>query len=199
MFQGERELAAHNKLLGQFNLEGIPPSPRGMPQIEVTFDIDVNGIVHVSAKDKASGKEQKVTIQASGGLKEDEIEAMIKDAEKNASEDKKRKESIEVKNRADTLIYSTEKALKEHGDKIAGDDTKSIEDAIADLKTCLEGDEIDKISEKTDLLAAASMKIGEAMYAPDGKDEPQADHAEHKDSEDSKVVDGQFKDVSDNK
>ena len=199
VFQGERELAAHNKLLGQFNLEGIPPSPRGMPQIEVTFDIDVNGIVHVSAKDKASGKEQKVTIQASGGLKEDEIEAMIKDAEKNASEDKKRKESIEVKNRADTLIYSTEKALKEHGDKIAGDDRKSIEDAIADLKTCLEGDEIDKISEKTDLLAAASMKIGEAMYAPDGKDEPQADHAEHKDSEDSKVVDGQFKDVSDNK
>ena len=202
VFQGERELAAHNKLLGQFNLEGIPPAQRGLPQIEVTFDIDVNGIVHVSAKDKASGKEQKVTIQASGGLKEDEIEAMIKDAEQNASDDKKRKDSIEVKNRADTLIYSTEKALKEHGDKIADNDKNAIESAITDLKTVLEEDDIDKIKEKTDILAEASMKIGEAMYTPNaggmGDAHSDAEQAEHADSEDAKVVDGQFKDVSDN-
>ena len=199
VFQGERELAAHNKLLGQFNLERIPPAPRGLPQIEVTFDIDVNGIVHVSAKDKASGKEQKVTIQASGGLKEDEIEAMIKDAEQNASDDKKRKDSIEVKNRADTLIYSTEKALKEHGDKIADNDKNAIEGAITDLKTVLEEDDIDKIKEKTDILAEASMKIGEAMYTPNagGMGDAHSD-AEHTDSADAKVVDGQFKDVSDN-
>ncbi len=202
VFQGERELAAHNKLLGQFNLEGIPPAPRGMPQIEVTFDIDVNGIVHVSAKDKASGKEQKVTIQASGGLKEDEIEAMIKDAEQNASEDKKRKESIEVKNKADTLIYSAEKALKEHGDKISNDDKKSVEEALAELKTVLEEDNIEKINEKTDLLAAATMKIGEAMYGsdPSNMGASHAAHtAEHADPTDGKVVDGQFKDVSDDK
>jgi molecular chaperone DnaK len=202
VFQGERELAVHNKLLGQFNLEGIPPAPRGLPQIEVTFDIDVNGIVHVSAKDKASGKEQKVTIQASGGLKEEEIEAMVKDAEQNAAEDKKRKESIEVRNRADALIYSSEKSLKEHGDKISSDDKKSIEDAIAELKSALEEDNLEKINEKTDVLAAASMKIGEAMYKTDGSGgmgEPGAAHNEHKDSGEEKVVDGQFKDVTDNK
>ncbi|MBM3467374.1 MAG: molecular chaperone DnaK [Alphaproteobacteria bacterium] len=199
VFQGERELAVHNKLLGQFNLEGIPPAPRGMPQIEVTFDIDVNGIVHVSAKDKASGKEQKVTIQASGGLKEEEIEAMVKDAEKNAAEDKKRKEAIEVRNRADTLIYSSEKSLKEHGDKVSSDDKKSIEEAIAELKSALEEDNLEKINEKTEVLAAASMKIGEAMYKTEGMGEPSAAHTEHKDSGDDKVVDGQFKDVTDNK
>ncbi len=202
VFQGERELAVHNKLLGQFNLEGIPPAPRGMPQIEVTFDIDVNGIVHVSAKDKASGKEQKVTIQASGGLKEEEIEAMVKDAEKNAAEDKKRKEAIEVRNRADTLIYSSEKSLKEHRDKVSSDDKKSIEEAIAELKSVLEDDNLEKINEKTEVLAAASMKIGEAMYKTDGNggmDGPGAAHTEHKDSGDDKVVDGQFKDVTDNK
>lgn len=199
VFQGERELAVHNKLLGQFNLEGIPPAPRGMPQIEVTFDIDVNGIVHVSAKDKASGKEQKVTIQASGGLKEEEIEAMVKDAEKNAAEDKKRKEAIEVRNRADTLIYSSEKSLKEHGDKVSSDDKKSIEEAIAELKSALEEDNLEKINEKTEVLAAASMKIGEAMYKTEGMGKPSAAHTEHKDSGDDKVVDGQFKDVTDNK
>lgn len=199
VFQGERELAVHNKLLGQFNLEGIPPAPRGMPQIEVTFDIDVNGIVHVSAKDKASGKEQKVTIQASGGLKEEEIEAMVKDAEKNAAEDKKRKEAIEVRNKADTLIYSSEKSLKEHGDKVSSDDKKSIEEAIAELKSALEEDNLEKINEKTEVLAAASMKIGEAMYKTEGMGEPSAAHTEHKDSGDDKVVDGQFKDVTDNK
>jgi molecular chaperone DnaK len=155
--------------------------------------------VHVSAKDKASGKEQKVTIQASGGLKEEEIEAMVKDAEKNAAEDKKRKEAIEVRNRADTLIYSSEKSLKEHGDKVSSDDKKSIEEAIAELKSALEEDNLEKINEKTEVLAAASMKIGEAMYKTEGMGEPSAAHTEHKDSGDDKVVDGQFKDVTDNK
>jgi molecular chaperone DnaK len=197
VFQGEREIAAHNKLLGQFNLEGIPPSPRGMPQIEVTFDIDVNGIVHVSAKDKASGKEQKVTIQASGGLKDDEIEQMIKDAEKNASEDKKLKEYIEVKNKADTLIYSTEKSLKDFAEKIAANDKQSIEEAIDSLKKAMESeDDIELITQKTEDLAAASMKIGEVMYGNnEAESAPQADPSSS--TPDGKVVDGEFKDVSD--
>ncbi len=198
VFQGEREIAAHNKLLGQFNLEGIPPAPRGLPQIEVTFDIDVNGIVHVSAKDKASGKEQKVTIQASGGLKEDEIEQMVKDAEQNAVEDKKRKELIEAKNKADTLIYSTEKSLKDYADKISAQDKESIEQAIADLKKTLEPEEGDAqlINQKTESLAVASMKIGEMMYKDQetGGTTPDAGSAE-----DGKVVDGEFKEVGDNK
>jgi molecular chaperone DnaK len=197
VFQGEREIAAHNKLLGQFNLEGIPPSPRGLPQIEVTFDIDVNGIVHVSAKDKASGKEQKVTIQASGGLKDDEIEQMIKDAEKNASEDKKLKEFIEVKNKADTLIYSTEKSLKDFAEKIAANDKQLIEDAIDSLKKAMESeDDIELITQKTEDLAAASMKIGEVMYGNnDSESAPQTE--ESSPTTDGKVVDGEFKDVSD--
>jgi molecular chaperone DnaK len=202
VFQGERELAAHNKLLGQFNLEGIPPAPRGLPQIEVTFDIDANGIVHVSAKDKASGKEQRVTIQASGGLKEDEIEAMVKDAEKNASEDKKRKEIIEIKNKADTLIYSTEKSLKEHGDKISETDRKAIEVAVSELKAVLETDpeNHEEIHAKTEALAMAGMKIGEAMYAASGAAESEASpSAQTPGSEDAKVVDGEFKDVSNDK
>ncbi len=198
VFQGEREIAAHNKLLGQFNLEGIPPSPRGMPQIEVTFDIDVNGIVHVSAKDKASGKEQKVTIQASGGLKDDEIEQMIKDAEKNASEDKKRKESIEIKNRADTLIYSTEKSLKDFADKIAANDKQLIEDAITSLKKAMESeDDIELINQKTEDLATASMKIGEAMYGNNEAASSPQGESSSQNAEDGKVVDGEFKDVSD--
>ncbi len=204
VFQGERELAAHNKLLGQFNLEGIPPSPRGMPQIEVTFDIDVNGIVHVSAKDKASGKEQKVTIQASGGLKDNEIEEMIKDAEKNASEDKKRKESIEAKNKADALIYSTEKSLKDNTDKIPEADKKNVEDAIAELKKAMENeDDIEQINAKTENLAAASMKIGEAMYGSAAEAESSTPGSGQKEatenSADAKVVDGEYKDISDNK
>lgn len=204
VFQGERELAAHNKLLGQFNLEGIPPSPRGMPQIEVTFDIDVNGIVHVSAKDKASGKEQKVTIQASGGLKDNEIEEMIKDAEKNASEDKKRKESIEAKNKADALIYSTEKSLKDNADKIPEADKKNVEDAIAELKKAMENeDDIEQINAKTENLAAASMKIGEAMYGSAAEAESSTSGSGQKEdtdsSADAKVVDGEYKDISDNK
>lgn len=164
VFQGEREMAKDNKLLGQFNLEGIPPSPRGVPQIEVTFDIDVNGIVHVSAKDKASGKEQKVTIQASGGLSDAEIEQMVKDAEQNADEDKKRKELIEAKNAADSLVYSTEKTLTEYGDKLSSEDKGTVEEALAALKAVLESEDAALIKEKTESLTAASMKIGEAMY-----------------------------------
>ncbi len=209
VFQGEREIAANNKLLGQFNLEGIPPAARGMPQIEVTFDIDANGIVHVSAKDKASGKEQKVTIQASGGLKEEEIEAMVQDAEKNASEDKKRKEIIEVKNKADSLVYSTEKALTEHGDKISGEEKAAIESAVSELKSALEEDNQEKIAEKTEALATVSMKLGQAMYGdaasgmPPGATGSQQQEEQEQNSDDSatnsKVVDGEFKDVSDNK
>lgn len=199
VFQGEREIAAHNKLLGQFNLEGIPPAPRGLPQIEVMFDIDANGIVHVTATDKASGKEQKVTIQASGGLKEEEIEQMVKDAEQHASEDKQRKDSIEAKNKADTLIYSTEKSLKENGDKISDDDKKAVEAAIADLKSVLESDDVDAINSKTETLAAASMKIGEAMYGNMGAagGMPPGGDAEDANAAEDKVVDGEFKDVTD--
>ena len=206
VFQGERELAAHNKILGQFNLEGIPPSPRGMPQIEVTFDIDVNGIVHVSATDKASGKEQKVTIQASGGLNDSEIEDMIKDAEKNATDDKKRKESIESRNKSDALIYSTEKSLKDNGDKISEDDKKNVEEAIVELKKAMENeDDLEQINAKTESLAAVSMKIGEAMYgdaanadaATSASQQPASDASSAE--SDAKVVDGEFKDVSDNK
>ena len=200
VFQGERELAADNKILGQFNLEGIPPAPRGMPQIEVTFDIDANGIVHVSAKDKASGKEQKVTIQASGGLKEDEIEEMIKDAEKNASDDKKRKESIESKNKADALIYSAEKNLKDHSEKISDADKQAVETAIAELKTAMESeDNIEQINAKTEALATASMKIGEAMYTNNEAEQQETSKEAAAETADGKVVDGEFKDVSDSK
>ena len=191
VFQGEREMAASNKLLGQFNLEGIPPSPRGVPQIEVTFDIDVNGIVHVSAKDKASGKEQKVTIQASGGLSDAEIEQMVKDAEQNADEDKKRKELIEAKNAADSLVYSTEKSLTEYGDKLSSEDKGAAEEALSALKAVLESEDAALIKEKTESLTAASMKIGEAMYKAQSESQP----AEENTANDEKVVDADFQDV----
>jgi len=196
VFQGEREMAASNKLLGQFNLEGIPPSPRGMPQIEVTFDIDANGIVHVSAKDKASGKEQTVAIQASGGLKEQEIEEMVKEAEKHAHEDKKRKSMIEAKNKADALIYSTEKALAEAGDKIPGPEKMGIEAMILDLKEAIAPEDIDleQVEKKTEILANATMKFGEAMHNQAG-----AAAAAASSNQDATVVDGEFKDVSDSK
>ncbi|MFV9896780.1 molecular chaperone DnaK, partial [Rickettsia conorii] len=191
VFQGEREMAKDNKLLGQFNLEGIPPAPRGLPQIEVTFDIDANGIVHVSAKDKASGKEQKVTIQASGGLSDAEIEQMVKDAEQNADEDKKRKELIEVKNAANSLVYSTEKTLTEYGDKLSSDDKGAVEEALAALKTVLESEDAALIKEKTESLTAASMKIGEAMYKAQSESQP----AEESATNDEKIVDADFQDV----
>ena len=164
VFQGERPMAADNKMLGQFDLVGIPPAPRGMPQIEVTFDIDANGIVNVSAKDKATAKEQSIRIQANGGLSDADIDRMVKDAEAHAAEDKKRKELVEAKNHADALIHTTEKALAEHGDKVGAAEKSAIETAVTELKSALEGEDASAIQAKTQTLAQASMKLGEAMY-----------------------------------
>ena len=205
VFQGEREMAADNKLLGQFDLIGLPPSPRGLPQVEVGFDIDANGIVNVSAKDKATGKEQQIRIQASGGLSDEEIESMVKDAEAHAEEDQKRREAAEHRNQAETLIHSTEKSLGEHGDKISEEEKKSIEDTVQDLKTALEGEDQADIQAKTEALAHASMKLGEAMY----KAAQEAEAAEASDDgatatagdggavDDDKVVDADFQEVDD--
>ncbi len=197
VFQGEREMAADNKILGQFDLMGIPPSPRGMPQIEVTFDIDANGIVNVSAKDKATSKEQQIRIQASGGLSEADIDKMVKDAEANAAEDKKRKEAVEAKNHADALVHSTEKALAEHGSKVGETDRRAIEDAVSDLKEALKGDDAEAIKAKTNTLAQVSMKLGEAMYKQQQADAAgaAAGGAEKKDD----VVDAEFTEVNDDK
>jgi molecular chaperone DnaK len=162
--QGEREMAADNKMLGQFDLVGIPPAPRGVPQIEVTFDIDANGIVNVQAKDKGTGKEQQIRIQASGGLSEADIQKMVKDAEAHAEEDKKRKSEVEAKNHAEAMVHATEKALAEHGSKVGETERRAIENAIADLKEALKGDDSAAIAAKTNTLAQASMKLGEAMY-----------------------------------
>ena len=193
VFQGEREMAADNKMLGQFDLMGIPPAPRGMPQIEVTFDIDANGIVNVSAKDKATAKEQQIRIQASGGLSEADIDKMVKDAEANAADDKKRRESVDAKNHADSLVHSTEKALAEHGSKVAETERRAIEDAVSDLKEALKGDDAEAIKTKTNTLAQASMKLGEAMY----KQQAEADAA--KDAAKDDVVDAEFTEVDDDK
>jgi molecular chaperone DnaK len=193
VFQGEREMAADNKVLGQFDLMGIPPAPRGMPQIEVTFDIDANGIVNVSAKDKATGKEQQIRIQASGGLSEADIQKMVKDAEANAAEDKKRREAVDAKNHADALVHSTEKALTEHGSKIPETDRRAIEDAVSDLKEALKGDDAEAIKAKTNTLAQVSMKLGEAMY----KQQAESDAA--KDAAKDDVVDAEFTEVDDDK
>ncbi|MBN9005333.1 MAG: molecular chaperone DnaK [Rhizobiales bacterium] len=193
VFQGEREMAADNKILGQFDLMGIPPAPRGMPQIEVTFDIDANGIVNVSAKDKATSKEQQIRIQASGGLSEADIEKMVKDAEANAAEDKKRREAVDAKNQADGLVHSTEKALAEHGSKVEESERRAIEDAVSDLKEALKGDDAEAIKAKTNTLAQASMKLGEAMY----KQQAEADAA--KDAAKDDVVDAEFTEVDDDK
>jgi molecular chaperone DnaK len=193
VFQGEREMAADNKILGQFDLMGIPPAPRGMPQIEVTFDIDANGIVNVSAKDKATGKEQQIRIQASGGLSEADIDKMVKDAEANAAADKKRREAVDAKNHADALVHSTEKALAEHGSKIAETERRAIEDAVSDLKEALKGDDAEAIKAKTNTLAQASMKLGEAMY----KQQAESDAA--KDAAKDDVVDAEFTEVDDDK
>src|SRR3989440_1558329 len=164
VFQGEREMAADNKLLGSFDLVGIPPAPRGVPQIEVTFDIDANGIVNVQARDKGTGKEQQIRIQASGGLSEADIQRMVKDAESHAEEDKKRKAEVEAKNHAEALIHATEKAIAEHGAKVGEDERRAIENALADLKEALKGSDAEAITAKTNALAQASMKLGEAMY-----------------------------------
>jgi molecular chaperone DnaK len=193
VFQGEREMAADNKVLGQFDLMGIPPSPRGMPQIEVTFDIDANGIVNVSAKDKATGKEQQIRIQASGGLSEADIQKMVKDAEANAAEDKKRREAVDAKNAADGLVHSTEKALAEHGSKVEESERRAIEDAVSDLKEALKGDDAEAIKAKTNTLSQASMKLGEAMYRQ------QAESDAAKDAAKDDVVDAEFTEVDDDK
>jgi molecular chaperone DnaK len=164
VFQGEREMAADNKLLGQFDLVGIPPAPRGVPQIEVTFDIDANGIVNVAASDKATGKEQSIRIQASGGLSDADIERMVKEAESHADEDKKRRELVETKNQGEALVHSTEKMLKDFGDKVPASDKSTVEAALADLKSAIQGEDTDLVKQKVDALAQASMKLGEALY-----------------------------------
>ncbi len=194
--QGEREMAADNKLLGQFDLVGIPPAPRGMPQIEVTFDIDANGIVQVSAKDKGTGKEHQIRIQASGGLSDADIEKMVKDAEANAENDKKRREGVEAKNQAESLIHSSEKSLKEYGDKVTEDDRKAIEAAIADLKTAVEASEPDAedIKAKTNTLMEVSMKLGQAIY-----EAQQAEEAASSGDAGDNVVDAEYEEVDDDK
>src|SRR5690606_5168535 len=164
VFQGEREMAADNKLLGQFDLVGLPSAPRGVPQIEVTFDIDANGIVNVSAKDKATGKEQAIRIQASGGLSDADIEKMVQDAEAHAEEDKNRREAAEARNQAEALVHSTEKSLSEFGDKVAPAEKSAIETALQELKDVKDGEDVAAIKAKTEALAQASMKLGEAMY-----------------------------------
>jgi molecular chaperone DnaK len=201
-------MAADNKMLGQFDLVGIPPAPRGVPQIEVTFDIDANGIVQVSAKDKGTGKEQQIRIQASGGLSDAEIQKMVKDAEANAAEDKKKRDLVEAKNRAESMVHDTEKNVKDHGDKLGADDKAAIEKAIADLKAAKDGTDAEDIKAKTEAVMQASMKLGEAMYkasqaegaapgagpdaGPSAAGGPSAGAAK-----DEKVVDATFEDLSD--
>ncbi|MHA1165066.1 MAG: molecular chaperone DnaK, partial [Alphaproteobacteria bacterium] len=199
VFQGEREMAADNKVLGQFDLVGLPPAPRGIPQVDVTFDIDANGIVNVAASDKATGKEQSIRIQASGGLSDDDIEKMVKDAEANAEEDKKRRESVEIRNQAEALLHSTEKTLEELSEKISDEDKKVIEEASAELKTALEGEDNDAVKTKVDALAQASMKLGEAMYqAAQGEDGAESADAEGgAGNEGDDVVDADFEEVKD--
>ena len=198
VFQGERPMAAHNKLLGQFDLVGIPPAPRGVPQVEVTFDIDANGIVNVQARDKATNKEQSIRIQANGGLSETDIEAMVREAEANAAEDKKRKDLVEAKNHADALIHTTEKALAEHGDKIGATEKGAIETAMAELKSALEGENADDIQAKTQTLMQASMKLGEAMYKEQASTAGAGDPGASGHADDG-VVDAEFEDVSGDK
>ena len=198
VFQGEREMAADNKLLGQFDLVGIPPAPRGIPQIEVTFDIDANGIVNVQASDKATGKEQSIRIQASGGLTEADINRMVKEAESHAEEDKKRREMVEIKNQAEALVHSTERMLKDYGDKVPAGDKSLVETAVADLKSALQGDDTDAIKQKTDALAQASMRLGEAMYqANQGQAADGGGPSAEAGSSDDKVVDVDFEEVKD--
>ena len=203
VFQGEREMASDNKLLGQFDLVGIPPAARGMPQIEVTFDIDANGIVNVSAKDKATGKEQQIRIQASGGLSDEDIEKMVKEAEENAESDKKKREVIDAKNQADGLVHETEKNLKEHGDKVSEGDKSKIESDLEELKTVKDGDELESIKSKTEQLVQSSLKLGEAIYkqSPQGQENQNEANGEEPsaDKNDEKVVDADFEEVDENK
>jgi len=204
VLQGEREMASDNKLLGNFELIGIPNAPRGVPQIEVTFDIDANGIVSVSAKDKGTGKEQKIQIQASGGLSDEEINKMVKDAEANKEADKKKRETVDVRNQADTIIHTTEKSLKEHGSKISDTDKKAIESAISDLRNALKGTDTEEVKKKTQTLIQTSMKLGEAVYKSQqkgaGKKGAQQDvKTEGKDKNKDNVVDADFEEVKEDK
>ena len=206
VFQGEREMAANNKLLGQFDLVGLPPAPRGVPQVEVTFDIDANGIVSVGAKDKATSKEQTIRIQASGGLSEGDIDKMVKEAEAHAAEDKKTRELAEAKNHGDALIHSTEKAVSEHGSKISDAERTAIENAIASLKAAIKAEEVEDIKAKTNALAQASMKLGEAMYKAQSGGDGGGDGGTgggaaggHEAPKDENVVDAEFSEVDDKK
>jgi molecular chaperone DnaK len=198
VFQGEREMAADNKMLGQFDLVGIPPAPRGVPQIEVTFDIDANGIVNVSARDKGTGKEQQIRIQASGGLSDKDIEQMVRDAEQFAEDDKKRREAAEAKNNAESLIHTTERQLVEHGDKVDAALKSEIEAAVAETKTAVEGGDTDAIKDKAQTLAQAAMKLGQAIYEKQAQSEA-APAAEHAASGGEDVVDAEFSEVDDTK
>lgn len=195
VFQGEREMAADNKALGQFDLVGLPPAPRGVPQIEVTFDIDANGIVNVSAKDKGTGKEQQIRIQASGGLSDADIEKMVKDAEANAEADKKRRAAVEAKNQAESLIHSSEKSLADYGDKVSEADRTAIADAIAALKTSVEGDDAEDIKAKSNTLAEVSMKLGQAMYEASQSEAAEADAQADAKKAGEDVVDADFEEI----
>jgi molecular chaperone DnaK len=201
VFQGEREMAADNKLLGQFDLVGIPPSRRGVPQIEVTFDIDANGLVNVSAKDKGTGKEQQIRIQASGGLSDADIDQMVRDAEKFADEDKKRREGAEAKNNADSLVHATEQQLAEHGDKIDASLKSDIEAAIASTKTAIEGGDTAEITAKSQALTEVAMKLGQAIYEKEQASaaSPDAEAAATRANGDDDVVDAEFSEVDENK
>ncbi len=199
VFQGEREMAADNKILGQFDLVGLPPAPRGVPQVDVTFDIDANGIVNVAASDKATGKEQSIRIQASGGLSDTDIEKMVQDAEANAEEDKARRETVEVRNQAEALLNSTEKTLEDLADKISDSDKSTIEEAATELKTALEGDDPEAIKTKLDALAQASMKLGEAMYQAAQAEGEAGEDSEGSSAEGDDVLDADFEEVKDEK
>jgi molecular chaperone DnaK len=195
VFQGEREMAVDNKMLGQFDLVGIPPAPRGVPQIEVAFDIDANGIVNVSAKDKGTGKEHQIRIQASGGLSDADIEKMVKDAEANAESDKKRRGLVEARNQAEALLHSSEKSLKDYGDKVTEEDRKAIEDAITELRTATEGEDSDEIQAKSQKLAEASMKLGQAMYEASQAEAAEADARADAAKSGDDVVDADFEEI----
>jgi molecular chaperone DnaK len=202
VLQGEREMATGNKSLGQFNLSDIPPSPRGLPQIEVTFDIDANGILHVSAKDKATGKENKIKIQANSGLKEDEIKRMVQDAEEHADEDRKARELVDARNQADSLTHAVKKSLAEHGDKIGADEKAGIESAIKDVEEAMKGSDKEAIEAKTKVLTEASHKLAEKMYAqqqPEGGGAAPQPEAGSGKADEGDVVDAEFEEVKDKK
>jgi molecular chaperone DnaK len=199
VFQGEREMASDNKLLGQFDLVGIPGAPRGVPQIEVTFDIDANGIVNVTAKDKATNKEQQIRIQASGGLSEADIDKMVKDAELHAAEDKTRRELVDAKNQGEAMIHTAEKSVSEYSDKVSQADKSTVESAVAALKTALEGDDLTSIKARTEDLVQASMKLGEAMYKAQSEAGAAGAGAASDGGASDDVIDADFKEVGDDK